>query len=61
MKEIFKNKRIYILAASNIQHGFGVYNIRSFIRRNDEKCYVFNKGLGGNRAAIVQNLLLKKF
>ena len=56
MKEIFKGKRIYFLSDSGVHHGFNVYDMRSFISRNDEKCYIFNKGLGGNRAAMVKYL-----
>ena len=55
MKEFFKGKKILFVGASNIHHGHGVSYARSFIREQDEKCYVFNKGLGGNRAVMVKD------
>ncbi len=56
MKDIFKNKKILFLGDSNFHHGYGVYNLRSYFSRSEEKCFVFNKGLGGNRASMVKYL-----
>lgn len=56
MKETFKNKKIIFLGDSNISHGHGICYIHAFIREQEEKCYVFNRGLGGNRAAMVKYL-----
>lgn len=56
MKEIFKNKKIAFLGASNIAHGHFMAYMRSFIREQKDKCYIFNRGLGGNRASMVKYL-----
>ena len=57
MKEIFKNKRIVILGDSICEHGYYTYDMRSFIKRSEDKCYVFNRGIGGTRADMAFDLL----
>lgn len=57
MKKLFLNKRICFLGASNISHGHSIYDMRSFIRGATEKCTVYNRGTGGNRADMAKAIL----
>ncbi len=50
MKNKFKNKVIVFLGDSITGHGFFLYNIRSFLMDKKEKCYLFNRGIGGHMA-----------
>lgn len=56
MKDFFKNKKIVFLGDSNISHGHDICYARAFIREQKDKCYIINKGLGGNRAAMIKYL-----
>ena len=60
MKEIFKDKRICFLGDSITQHGYYIANMRWFIHHQKEKCILFNRGIGGNRADMAEHLLEKE-
>ncbi len=53
----FKNTKIVFLGDSILAHGHYMYDMRSFISRSQDKCYVFNRGIGGNRADMAFDLL----
>jgi hypothetical protein len=57
MKEQFKNKTLCLLGDSIMEHGFYTYNIRSFYQGKKDKCFVFNRGVAGNRAIMAQHIL----
>ena len=57
MKEQFKNKTLCLLGDSILEHGFYTYNIRSYFQGKSEKCYVFNRGVAGNRAVMAEYIL----
>ncbi|HCH74602.1 MAG TPA: hypothetical protein DEV87_05430 [Clostridiales bacterium] len=57
MKKTFSDKRICILGDSITSHGFYIYDMRSFIRGATEKCTVYNRGTGGNRADMAKAIL----
>lgn len=42
---------------SILEHGFYTYNIRSYFQGKKEKCFVFNRGVAGNRAIMAQYIL----
>ena len=52
MKKQFKDKIIAIYGASLIRHGHFISYMRSYMMDQEEKCYVFNRGVGGNTAFI---------
>ena len=54
MKNEFLNKKICFLGASNIQHGTFLTYLRSVL---PQETYLFNRGLGGNRAEMACALL----
>ncbi len=49
MKSEFIDKKICFLGASNLSNGLYVYNLRSYMHDKENRCYVFNRGTGGNR------------
>jgi lysophospholipase L1-like esterase len=57
MKEQFKNKTLCLLGDSILEHGFYTYNIRSYFQGKSDKCYVFNRGVAGNRAVMAEHIL----
>ena len=54
MKKEFLNKKICFLGGSNIQHGTFLTYLRSVLPK---EIYLFNRGLGGNRAEMACALL----
>ena len=54
---IFENKKICLVGASIVYHGHFVYDMRSFIHKNEKKCVIYNRGIGGNRSIMAQYLL----
>lgn len=57
MRASFVGKTICILGASVVEHGEFIYNIRSYFHGKKEKCFVYNRGTGGNRAIMAQYIL----
>lgn len=57
MKKEFINKTLCFVGDSIMQHGHYTYNLRSAFQGKAEKCFVFNRGVGGNRAIMAQYLL----
>lgn len=57
MKEQFRNKTLCLLGDSIMEHGFYTYNIRSFYQGKKDKCFVFNRGVAGNRAVMAEYIL----
>ena len=53
----FENKKICLVGASIVYHGHFVYDMRSFIHKSEKKCFVYNRGIGGNRSIMAQYLL----
>ena len=57
MKKEFIGRTICLVGDSIMEHGFYTYNIRSYFQGKEEKCFVFNRGVAGNRAIMAQYLL----
>lgn len=57
MKEMFNNKTICFLGDSILAHGYYTYAMRSFIRKQSDKCIIYNRGIGGNRVDMTECLL----
>lgn len=57
MKEKFRNKVIAVFGASLDEHGFYMDDMRRFIAKQDEKCYVVNRSIGGNYARLACNMV----
>ena len=57
MKGEFIGKRIYVLGDSITQHGYYLYDLRSYFHGKNEKCYFFNRGVGGNTAFMCKEIL----
>ena len=56
-KIVIENKNICFVGASIVYNGQFVYDMRSFIRKNEKKCFVYNRGVGGNRSIMAEYLL----
>lgn len=52
MKEEFRNKTIAVIGDSITQHGKHFYYLRSYFSQSKEKCYLYNRGTGGNRVVM---------
>lgn len=52
MKKEFVNKKIGFFGASITDNGYYLYHVRSHILNQQEKCMVFNHGVGGTRAEM---------
>lgn len=52
MKEKFIGKKIGFFGASITDNGYYLYEMRSHIKTQKDKCYVFNHGIGGTRAEM---------
>lgn len=52
MKEQFKGKTIAVIGDSITAHGKHFYYIRSYMQQSKDKCYLYNRGTGGNRAVM---------
>lgn len=52
MKKEFVNKKIGFFGASITDNGYYLYHVRSHILTQNEKCMVFNHGVGGTRAEM---------
>ena len=57
MKKEFVGKTIYFLGDSITAHGHYIYNLRSYFHKNCQKCFVYNRGTGGNRVIMSQYIL----
>ena len=57
MKKEFIGKKICFLGASNLSNGLYVYNIRSYMHNQKDRCYVFNRGTGGNRMDMAFDII----
>ena len=57
MKKEFVGKTLCLIGDSILEHGFYTYNLRSYFQNAKEKCYVFNRGVAGNRAIMAQYIL----
>lgn len=57
MKKEFIGKTICFLGDSITSHGHYLYNLRSYFHNNNEKCFVYNRGTGGNRVIMSQYIL----
>ena len=57
MKKEFKDKVIAIFGASLDEHGYYMDNMRRFIAKQDEKCYIVNRSIGGNYARLACNMV----
>ena len=57
MNQVFKDKVVCFLGASNLSNGLYTYNLRSFLHRQKERCYVFNRGTAGNRADMAFDII----
>ena len=54
---VVENRSFFVVGDSIVSGGHFVYDMRSFIRKNDRKCFVYNRGIGGNRSIMAQYLL----
>ena len=52
MKQKYKNKTIAVIGDSITEHGKHFYYLRSYFQKSEEKCYLYNRGTGGNRAVM---------
>lgn len=57
MKSEFIEKKIYVLGDSITQHGHYLYHLRSYFHAKKDKCYFFNRGIGGNTAFMAKEIL----
>lgn len=57
MKKEFIGKTLVLLGDSITQHGYYTYNLRSYFQGKEEKCYIYNRGTGGNRAVMAPYIL----
>ncbi len=53
----FQGKRVVFLGDSITSSGKYVYALRSYFHKNRIKCEVYNRGIGGNRADMIEYLL----
>ena len=61
MREEFVGKTIYFWGDSITNHGFYLYDMRAYFQTQEEKCFCFNRGLGGNRTVTAQHMLDTEF
>ena len=54
---VVENRSICLVGDSIVYNGQFVYDMRSFIRKNEKKCFVYNRGIGGNRSIMAEHLL----
>lgn len=52
MKAKYVGKTIAVIGDSITAHGKHFYYIRSYMQQSKEKCYLYNRGTGGNRAVM---------
>lgn len=57
MKKEFIDKTVFFVGDSITQHGYYIYDIRSYFKGKKEKCYVFNRGIGGNTSSLAKEIL----
>ncbi|MBQ8323055.1 MAG: hypothetical protein IJX91_03730 [Clostridia bacterium] len=57
MKKEFIGKTLCFIGDSILQHGYYIYNLRSYFQGKKEKCFVYNRGVAGNRAIMAQYIL----
>lgn len=57
MKSEFKDKTICFLGDSITASGGYVYDLRAYFSGKKEKCFVYNRGIGGNRAVMAPALM----
>ena len=52
MKEKYIGKTIAVIGDSITEHGKHFYYMRSYMQQSKEKCFLYNRGTGGNRAVM---------
>ena len=52
MNAKYVGKTIAVIGSSNVEKGNQFYYIRSYFQQSKEKCYLHNRGTGGNRAVM---------
>lgn len=52
MQEKYIGKTIAVIGDSITAHGKHFYYIRSYMQQSKDKCYLYNRGTGGNRAVM---------
>ena len=57
MRKEFIGKTIAFIGDSITQHGHYIYHLRAYFQGKKEKCFVYNRGVGGNRAIMAQYIL----
>jgi lysophospholipase L1-like esterase len=53
----FKNKKIVFLGDSIMADGRYMHNMRAYMHDKEDRCYILNSGIGGNRADMAFDLL----
>ena len=57
MKAEFVGKKVFFLGDSLTQHGHYLGYMRSYFQGQREKCYIFNRGIGGNTTSLAKHIL----
>ncbi len=57
MKKQLIGKTLCFIGDSILQHGHYIYNLRAYFQGRQEKCFVYNRGVAGNRAIMAQYIL----
>lgn len=57
MRKEFIGKTVVFIGDSITQHGHYIYNLRAYFQGKKEKCFVYNRGVAGNRAIMAQYIL----
>ncbi len=53
----FKDKKIAFLGDSILAHAYYLNDMRAFMHTQKDRCYLFNRGIGGNRADMIDCLM----
>ena len=61
MRKEFIGKTLCFIGDSILQHGHYIYNLRAYFQGKKEKCFVYNRGVGGNRAVMAKYILDDEF
>lgn len=56
-KQEFKNKKIVFLGDSGVADGRYIHNMRAYMHDKEDRCYLINRGIGGNRVDMIDCLI----
>ena len=53
----FKDKKVVFLGDSGVYDGRYLHNMRAYMHDKEDRCYLINRGIGGNRADMIDCLI----